>query len=292
MPLVEAKPRILLKNILFPTDFSERSAAALPYAAAIARHYDAKIYLAHVVVAEEAVSLPAEVPSASNRAMAQQEMAILDRCDLLNGLQYEALVEEGELWDVLSKMIKDRAIDVIVLGTSGGAGFRKLIAGSVADEIMREASCPVLAVGPEVPARTQLSGDLRCILYAADLQPWSDLALAYAASLAEENHARLTMVHAVDPDKTPAADRDLEKSRNELQWKVPSDAHLELPPEFVVEIGAPVEIILKVAADKECDLIVMGAREMCYGRPSAPFAWFMLHQILCAARCPVLIVHG
>ena len=39
MPLVEAKPRILLKTILFPTDFSERSAAALPYAAAIARHY-------------------------------------------------------------------------------------------------------------------------------------------------------------------------------------------------------------------------------------------------------------
>ena len=123
MPLVETKPRILLKNILFPTDFSERSAAALPYAAAIARHYDAKICLAHVVVSEEAVSSPAALTSA-NRTIAQQEMAILDRCDLLNGLQYEAVVEEGELWDVLSKLIKDHEIDFIVLGTSGSGGFK------------------------------------------------------------------------------------------------------------------------------------------------------------------------
>ena len=105
MPLVEAKPRISLKNILFPTDFSERSAAALPYAAVVARHYDAKIHLAHVVISEEAVSSPA----AFNRAMAQQEMARLDRCDLLNGLRYEALVEQGELWDVLSRMSRTAA---------------------------------------------------------------------------------------------------------------------------------------------------------------------------------------
>ena len=179
-----------------------------------------------------------------------------------------------------------------MLGTSGGAGFKALIAGSVAEEIIREVSCPVLAVGPEVPPRTQLQGDLRRILYAADLQPWSGLALTYAVALAEENHAQLTMVHAVDPDKTAAADRDLERSRNELQRMLPSDAHFAPLPEFVVEVGAAVEVILKVAAQKECDLIVMGAREMCYGRPSAPFAWITPHRILCAAQCPVLIVHG
>lgn len=290
MPSV--KPRISLKNILFPTDFSERSAVALPYAAAMARHYDARIYLAHVVVSEEAVSSPAAVPPAPNRTIAQQEMAILDRCDLLSGLHYEALVEEGELWEVLSKMIQDRDIGFIVLGTSGGEGFRKLFVGSVADEIMREASCPVLAVGPEVPSRAQLPGDMRRILYAADFQPWSDLALTYAVSLAEENHAQLTLVHAVDPDKTAPADRDLERFLRELQQMLPADANLAPPPEFVVEIGSPVEIILQVAADSGCDLIVMGARETGYGRPSAPLAWLRLHQILCAARCPVLTVHG
>jgi len=291
MPSVEAKPRISLKNILFPTDFSERSAVALPYAAAIARHYDAKIYLVHVVVCEEAVRSPAAVTPA-NWTIAQQEMAILDRCDLLNGLQYEALVEEGELWDVLSMAIKDHEIDFIVLGTSGGGGFRKLIVGSVADEIVREASCPVLAAGPEVPSRAQFQGDMRHILYAADFQPWSDLALTYAVSLAEENHAQLTVVHAVDPDKRPPADRGLERFLSELQQMLPADANLAPLPEFVVEIGSPVEVILKVAADRGCDLIVMGARETGYEPPSPPFAWVRLHQILCAARCPVLTVHG
>jgi len=291
MPTVEAKPRISLTNILFPTDFSERSAAALPYAAAIARHYDAKVHLAHVVISEEAGSLTAVTP-ASNRSIAQQEMALLDRCDLLNGLRYEALVEEGELWDVLSRMIKDRDIDFIVLGTSGGAGFKKLIEGSVAEEIMREASCPVLAVGPQVPQRVQLQGDMRRILYAADFQPWSGAALTYAVSLAEENHAQLTMVHAVDPYKTPAADRDLERLLNKLQQMLPPDASLAQQPQFVVEFGTPVETVLKVAADSGCDLIVMGARDMCYGQPSAPLTWIMLHRILCTARCPVLAVHG
>jgi len=291
MPLVEAKPSVLLKNILFPTDFSERSAAALPYAAAIARHYDAKICLAHVVVSEEAISSPEAVMPA-NLTYARREMAILDRCDLLNGLQYEALVEEGELWDVLSKVIKDHEIDFIVLGTSGGGGFKKLIAGSAAEEIVRDASCPVLAVGPEVPPRAQFKGDMRHILYAADFQPWSDLALTYAVSFAEENHAQLTMVHAVDPDKAAPAERDLDVCRRALRQMLPLDANLAPRPEFVVEMGAPLDIILKVAADSGCDLIVMGAREMCYGRPSAPFTWVMLHQILRAAQCPVLTVHG
>jgi len=291
MPLVEAKPRISLKNILFPTDFSERSAAALPYAAAVARHYDARIYLAHVVVSEETASLPAGIPPASDWTIAQQEMAILDRCDLLNSLQYQALVEEGELWDVLTKMIREHEIDFIVLGTSGGAGFKKLIAGSVAEEIMREVSCPVLAVGPQVPSRAQFKGDMRSILYAADFQPWSDLALTYAVSFAEENHAQLTTVHAVDPEKVPPPHRDLERFLRELEQMLPSDAKL-VPPEFVVEIGAPVEVILKAAADRECDLIVTGARDTCVERSPAPFAWVSLHQILCAARCPLLTVHG
>ena len=292
MPLVEAKARISVKNILFPTDFSERSAAALPYAAAIARHYDAKIYLAHVVVSEEVASSPAGVPPVSNWTLAQQEMAILDRCDLLNGLQYQALVEEGELWDVLSKMIEEHEIDFIVLGTSGGTGFKKLIAGSVAEELVREVSCPVLAVGPQVPSRAQFKGDMRNILYAADFQPWSDLALTYAVSFAEENHAQLTMVHARDPNKVPPPDRDLETFFRGLQQMLPHDAKLAARPEIVVEAGAPAAVILKVAADSGCDLIVIGARETFYGRPSAPFVWVMLHQILCAARCPVLTVHG
>jgi nucleotide-binding universal stress UspA family protein len=57
-------------------------------------------------------------------------------------------------------------------------------------------------------------------------------------------------------------------------------------------MGTPVGVILKVAADRACDLIVMGAREMCYGQPSAPLTWVRLHHVICGAQCPVLTIHG
>ncbi len=56
MPLVEAEGCISLKNILFPTDLPTRSVAALPYAATVARHYGAKIHLAHVVISAKVES--------------------------------------------------------------------------------------------------------------------------------------------------------------------------------------------------------------------------------------------
>ena len=285
MPVVEAKPRVALKNILFPTDFSERSAAALPYAAAVARHYQAKVYLAHVMEPALATAAGAPLPNAK---AAEREMAILDRCDLLNGIPYEALVEEGEIWDVLSEMIRQREIDLIILGTQGRGGFKKLILGSVAEEIIREAPCPVLAVGPEVPARTQFP-DMRHILCATDFGPGSLAALEYAVSFAEENRARLTIVHAVEAYNP----RLVPKNRDDaFEALLPADLLLAAPPEFVIKLGAAAEVILEVAGDRQSDLIVMGARDMPMGALATRLVWPTVHRVLCEARSPVLTVRG
>jgi nucleotide-binding universal stress UspA family protein len=286
MPVVERKVRIALKNILFPTDFSERSAVALPYAAAVARHYQAKVYLAHVVM--EPAMAPAAGPPVSNRKIAEQEMAILDRCDLLNGIPYETLVEEGEIWEVLSEMIRQREIDLIILGTQGRGGFKKLILGSVAEEIIREAPCPVLAVGPEVPSRAQFPGDMHHILCATDFGPGSLTALEYAVSFAEENGAQLTIVHAVEP-YNPLL---VPKNRDAFEALLPADVLLTAPPEFVVKIGSAAEVILELAGDKQSDLIVMGAHETPVGALSTRLVWPTLHRVLCEARSPVLTVRG
>jgi nucleotide-binding universal stress UspA family protein len=287
MPVVEGKARVALKNILFPTDFSERSAAALPYAAAVARHYQAKVYLAHVVM-ESAVA-PADRPPLSDWKIAEQEMAILDRCDLLNGIPYETLVEEGEIWDVLSQMIRQREIDFIILGTQGRGGFKKLILGSVAEEIIREAPCPVLAVGPEVPSRAQFPGNMRHILCATDFGPGWLRALEYAVSFAEENGAQLTIVHAVEPYDPLLAPKNRDEA---FQLLLPAEVVLPSPPEFVVKIGSAAEVILELAGDKQSDLIVMGAHETPVGEPSTRLIWPTLHRVLCEARSPVLTVRG
>lgn len=285
MPVVEAKPRVALQNILFPTDFSERSAAALPYAAAIARRYQAKVYLAHVVENE-----PTVTPGTAVRASwgtAEQEMGILDRCDLLNGIPYTTLVKEGEIWEVLSEMVREQEIDLIIVGTHGRGGFKKLILGSVAEEIIREAPCPVLAVGPEVPSRAQLPGDMRHILCATDFGPGSLTALEYAVSFAEHNHAKLTVLHTVDHRKPPLAPNE-----EAFQLLLSGNVALVSPPDFVVQSGSPAEVILALAADKQSDLIVMGIHETPLGAMSTRVIWPALHHVLCEAQAPVLTVRG
>ena len=286
MPVMTAKPRIALKNILFPTDFSERSAAALPYAAAVARSYQAKVYVAHVTVPEPAVAPAAAWDAASGR-ISQPEMAILDRCDLLNGIPYETLLEKGEIWEVLSEMIRERDIDLIVVGTHGCGGFKKLILGSVAEEIIREAPCPVMGVGPQVPSRTQIPGSMSHILLATDFGDGSLAALKYAVSFAEENHARLTVVHVVDHRDAPLA-----PNQDAFQLLLSSDLNLVSPPDLLVKSGAPAEVILEQAAEMQSDLIVVGAHDTPAGALSTRAAWPTLHRLLCEAQAPVLTVRG
>lgn len=286
MPVMTAKPRIALKNILFPTDFSERSAAALPYAAAVARCYQATVYVAHVTVPEPAVAPAAAWDSSSSR-ISQPEMAILDRCDLLNGIPYETLLEKGEIWEVLSEMIRERDIDLIVVGTHGRGGFKKLILGSVAEEIIREAPCPVMGVGPQVPSRAQLAGNMRHILLATDFGGGSLAALKYAVSFAEENRARLTVVHVVDHRDAPRAPNE-----DAFQLLLSSDLNLVSPPDLLVKSGAPAEVILELAAEMQSDLIVVGVHETPAGALSTRAAWPTLHRLLCEAQSPVLTVSG
>lgn len=284
MPVVEAKPRIALKNILFPTDFSERSAAALPYAAAVARSYQAKVYVAHVIESDAGEAAAAGEPS---RMSQQQEVAILDRCDLLNGIPYETLLEKGDIWEVLAEMIRQRDIDLIIVGTHGRGGFKKLILGSVAEEIIREAPCPVMGVGPQVPSRAQLAGNMRHILLATDFGDGSLAAVKYAVSFAEENHARLTVVHVVDHRDAP-----LPPNEDAFQLLLSADLNLVSPPDMLVKSGAPAEVILELAAEMQSDLIVVGAHETPAGALSTRAAWPTLHRLLCEAQAPVLTVRG
>lgn len=293
MPLVEASSQIALKSILFPTDFSERSAVGLPYAAAIARRYNAKLHVAHVVSPETPISMPVEGPPVSAWSMAEQEVAILERSDLLAACQYDTVVEQGELWEVLSEIIKKYEVDLIVMVTHGRGGFKRLILGSAAEEIVREASCPVLTIGPEVPSRVDSKRNLRQVLYTTDFRPGSLASLMYAVFFAEENGARLTLVHVAEPPSTAGSD-DAERQRalHRLQQMMPAENYLVWQPKYLIESGPAGSTVLRLAKEEHADLIVMGARETPRHWIPSHFTWTTLHQILCDAPCPVLTVRG
>ncbi|MGA7847476.1 MAG: universal stress protein, partial [Terriglobales bacterium] len=158
-----------------------------------AHSYDAEVYAVNVLPHLPFVEAVQPDPE-QTRLLAEQKLAALVGSESFKGIRHKELIKEGEVAEVLSKLVSNYEIDLIVIGTGGRKGLGKLLLGSVAEEVFRNAECPVLTVGPNA-SRWLANGNLRHILYATDFGPESLHGLPYAISLAEENRARLTLLH-------------------------------------------------------------------------------------------------
>src|ERR1051326_4879762 len=126
---------VRLKNLLFATYFSPASQAALPYVAALARRYDAKVYLAHVLMPDSYPLLPPETTADAFEQLtydAEHQLANLVNSEELQGIAHEPLLEQGPVRDVMNDMLKAHNIDLVVIGTHGRRGFKRFLLGSVA----------------------------------------------------------------------------------------------------------------------------------------------------------------
>lgn len=133
-------------TILHPTDFSEHSEVAFRLACALARDYDARLVLLHVtlppiiIYGEGGVAPEPWVA----RAEAKEKMQKLE-AQAHHG-RVESLVMEGDPVEMILRAAKETKSDVIVLGTHGRAALSRLLLGSVAEAVLRQAPCPVLTV--------------------------------------------------------------------------------------------------------------------------------------------------
>ena len=283
---------ISLQNILLATDFSSCSETALSYAVGMSRRYGATMYTVSVVP-EEFSTMCSHQTRFTSGILLRTRWRNFVKSDVFQGIKHQELVKEGFISEVLSELIGRLEIDLIVLGTHGRGGIKNLVLGSVAEEIVDSAYCPVLTVGPHVSSKLEPELRLRRILYATDLLPGSARALTYALGLAEHEHAHLTLLHVLKmPTDVPLGSREAERdtAMKRLVQLHPRETTLSVETEFIVEIGAPAEHILKVAEDQGADLIVMGPHHTSYARVSAHLPWVTPHQVLCHARCPVLTV--
>lgn len=287
--------RISLQNILFTTDFSPTAEAALPYVLAIARWYGSKVYVAHCVRPEPVVGIPMEpapVELNINWQEAQSKMADFLRRDPMQGTHFETVLRQGMLWDGISDIIQHHDISLIVLGTHGRSGIKKLLLGSAAEEIFRMAPCPVLTIGPQAARKQATFENWKRILFATDFSAGSLHALPYALSLAEENQATLVLLHMISLVPLQEEEASMEAARKRLHALVPKDAETWCRPEFEVKIGFPAEGILRVAEQQDADLIVMGVHAATSPRASAHLPWAIGHEVVSQANCPVLTVRG
>lgn len=287
--------RLQFNNILFPTDFSVFSEAALPYAEALARRYEATLYPAHVVPPEPYHGLPMEpFPVTLDYAWhaAEENLAKLATLDELKDIHHQVLLKQGPLWEVISSMVEKNRVDLIVLGTHGRTGLSRLAMGSVAEEIYRRATCPVLCVGPKVPHEAKQDPEFHRILFPTDFSEASRGAVPYALTLAEESQAQLVLLHLIP--LVPVVDRETVKAAaiNRLKALIPPDASAWCTPEFDVRFEFPAEAIVRAAIRHNSDVIVMGVQHNGHARAVSHLPWATATEVVAAAPCPVLTVRG
>jgi len=135
-----------IQSILYATDFSAQAESAFPLAVALARDYGANLTIAHVIpvpVFAYTTGDIAAVPQ-SSREEVRTLLEEINPKDPSVHVDYE--VGEGEPSTEILEMAKKLHCDLIIIGTHGRTGLSRLLAGSVAEEVMRYAPCPVLTI--------------------------------------------------------------------------------------------------------------------------------------------------
>lgn len=294
MQALQVRTRITLGNILFATDFSAASNAAAPIAIEIARRYGAKVYGVHLNRFDDYTAAAPNAWAAIAEAAEKETKEDAGRLNKqLQSIEHEVVIGEGDTWEVVSNLIEQKEIDLVVLGTRGRTGLGRAILGSVAEQILRQAPCPVLTVGPHVNPWSDEYAKMREILYATDLATDFPIAAPYAISLAQENQAHLVLLHVIEHPKVGELVKSSEVvdfKERKLQKLVTEQAGLWCDPTYIVEQGPAAEKILDVAKRRHTDLIVLGAR------PARGLATHLtigtVHKIVSQATCPVLTIRG
>jgi nucleotide-binding universal stress UspA family protein len=286
MAAVPQVARIRIKNILFPTDFSPASQAALPLALSLAHLYDAAIRVVHVLQPEPLRQVTVDrIPLQDDRVWedARSRLEWFTHDPSMGKIPYKSLLASGDLGEVIPRLIQEHHVDMVVVGTHGRTGLSKVLIGSGAEKIYRSADCPVLTVGPGAHAADWKP---RRILCPVDLQGAPQAAVRYASSLAQDSNSEFILMAAVP----------MVPWQHRAETEVETCVRLEdlVPdgpvPQFLVRWEPPGEAILRAAAHREAELIVMGVRKSRAAGLSSHLPWPVASEVVSRATCPVLTV--
>jgi nucleotide-binding universal stress UspA family protein len=279
-----------LSSILLPVDFSERAVGAARYAVSLAEHFHCNLTLLHAIppVIAGAMSPETTGPALSEIYRDLKEQSSLQLKSFLpssSSLDVKRLVVEGDPATCIVEYAHEHQIDLIVMPTHGYGPFRRFILGSNTAKVLHDADCPVWT-GVHMQDEPTSVPPIESVLCAVDLGPQSVRTLEWAAWLAHEWHASLTLLHvATGPDTGTAHSRQIHEAVEEELERLQQSAGTKAA--IQVESGETAPAICS-ASQK------IGASVLVIGRGSAAGVFGRLrtnaYAIIRQSPCPVVSV--
>lgn len=291
-------------KILVPSDFSTYSDKALAQALDIAQEYKAQVYVLHVV--QEKISHTLDDYGLTPRSIKQMETKMISNArkkiqkqikkfPKAEELEAFAEVMVGNPSEAILDMQKEKGIDLIVISSLGRTGLAKYFIGSVARNVLKASTCPVLLVKQELLRPTK-------ILVPTDFSDYSDKALKQALDIAKQYEAKVFLFHVIHKEVNRCVadvcmgDDVIREIEKQMESRAQEDLVKQLGKfsqakevSVITDIGKgiPYEAILQETDDKGIDLIVIAS----LGRSA--IARFLIgsvsRNVLKGAKCPVLL---
>ena len=269
---------INIKRILCPTDLSPHSGKAVRYATALARAHDAELIFFHCT------------PDIDGEE--QLRASVLDQLPSIDAGWRLVAVTASDVGEAIMMQAQVDNVDLIVM-RSRRRPHRAALLGSTAESVCRSAPCPVLVMHND---EQELSGNLARVLVAYDFSDYSELALKYGLSIAQEHQAELHLLHVLPPRSVSepeiawfpvGGESAYHTAARRLQRVVPPEVHLWCDVKTAVSEGHPYREILNYAEKNEIDLISVGAHGAGFGM-RALFG-SNVDRVLRQSPCPVLV---
>lgn len=296
---------VSLRSILCTVDFSDQSQHAFRWALALAARHQGRLIVLTAV--DPLLASAARVRLGADLAKTEMAPALREFIDgaapknVVWAPRTDLVVTIGDAHEVILETAAREHADLIVMGTQGLGGFRKLLIGSTTERVLRRTRTPVLVVPMGAaeavilePAGARL--DVGRILAPIDFSATSVAALEWAAVLAQETQVPIVMAHVVSPVAVApqwrpyveeADEQRVTEARirlEELSGRLPAAQ----PRDIVVSLGRPADEIASIADERHAGLIVMGltgGQDRAATRPGS-----IAYRVLTLARVPVLVV--
>ena len=277
-------------TILFASECSPNE-KALAFALAEAAAFNAELIILHACDCsdrDEAAELrhggygDATVHQHPLESVAQRAAGI--------GVHCKIVVRRGLAADEILAFLRHRRVDRVVMGTHSPGPVGKLLVGSVAEAVLRNASVPVCVVGPNVIEGTFRNPVTKKILCDVSKPHAKEMVVSFAAKLAAECNAGLILQQVIPPQERSIIldDSSIKRIEDELPTLVPAKLRSKVSVRTRVTLGDPIEELLHQSRSQQANLIVLGAQGASHFAAMTHAA--PVYKVLAYAPCPVITV--